>query len=212
MITVDNLRFTYPGAKQEVLTGMTFSVGEGEIFGFLGPSGAGKSTTQKILTGILKEYTGSVRVLGGEIRAQTRDYYEHIGVVMEFPNFYGKFTAMENLKSFASLYKGPLENAEQLMERLELSQDMDTRVSGYSKGMKIRLNFIRALLHRPQILFLDEPTTGIDVASAERYWISNRIARQDDDGHPGRYVHFGPGDGFAHVGCISQHEQSGRAV
>ena len=164
MITVDNLRFTYPGAKQEVLTGMTFSVGEGEIFGFLGPSGAGKSTTQKILTGILKEYTGSVRVLGGEIRAQKRDYYEHIGVVMEFPNFYGKFTAMENLRSFASLYKGPFENAEKLMERLELSQDKDTRVSGYSKGMKIRLNFIRALLHRPQVLFLDEPTAGLDPA------------------------------------------------
>jgi len=164
MIAVENLHFTYPKSKQEVLTGMSFSAGRSEIFGFLGPSGAGKSTAQKILTGILKGYSGSVRVLGGEVRQKKRDYYEKIGVAMEFPNLYGKFTAMENLSYFASLYNGPCEDAEKLMERLELSEDLHTRVSGYSKGMKMRLNFIRAILHKPEVLFLDEPTAGLDPA------------------------------------------------
>jgi len=181
MIFVESLRFTYPGATQEVLTGMTFAVGKGEVFGFLGPSGAGKSTTQKVLTGILKDYSGSVRVLDGEIRSQKRDYYEHIGVAMEFPNFYGKFTAFENLKSFASLYKGPFEDAEKLLERTELLRDKDTRVSDYSKGMKVRLNFIRALMHRPQVLFLDEPTAGLDPARSRI--IKDMILEQKALGH-----------------------------
>lgn len=166
MISVEGLRFTYLGGKQEVLCGMDFSAMPGEIFGFLGPSGAGKSTAQKILTGILKGYSGSAKVLGSEVRGMGRDYYERIGVAMEVPNLYGKFTAMENLRFFSSLYKGPGEDPAALMERLELKDDMDTRVSGYSKGMKMRLNFIRALVHRPDVLFLDEPTAGLDPARA----------------------------------------------
>ena len=166
MITVRKLHFTYPGGKQEILQGMDFDCAPGEILGFLGPSGAGKSTTQKILTGILKGYRGSVQVLDGEVREQGRDYYQRIGVAMEVPNLYGKFTAMENLRFFASLYKGPWEDPEKLMERLELADDMDTRVSGYSKGMKLRLNFIRAIMHKPDVLFLDEPTAGLDPARA----------------------------------------------
>lgn len=164
MIAVNGLRYTYPSGAREVLTGMDFSAEKGEVFGFLGPSGAGKSTAQKILTGILKGYSGSVRVLGGEVSKKGRDYYENIGVAMEFPNLYGKFTGLENLKFFASLYGRDCDDAEKLMERLELKDDMNTRVSGYSKGMKMRLNFIRAILHRPKLLFLDEPTAGLDPA------------------------------------------------
>lgn len=166
MIQVKGLRFTYPAGKQEVLRGMDFEAEPGEIFGFLGPSGAGKSTAQKIMTGILKGYSGSVRVLGREVREQNRDYYQHIGVAMEVPNLYGKFTALENLRFFSSLYRGPCEDPMKLMERLELKDDVNTRVSGYSKGMKMRLNFIRALMHRPKILFLDEPTAGLDPTRA----------------------------------------------
>lgn len=166
MISVHSLHFTYPAGRQEVLRGMDFEAAPGEIFGFLGPSGAGKSTAQKILTGILKGYSGSVKVLGGEVREMGRDYYQRIGVAMEVPNLYGKFTALENLRFFSSLYRGPCEDAAALMERLELKDDMHTRVSGYSKGMKMRLNFIRALMHRPDVLFLDEPTAGMDPARA----------------------------------------------
>jgi fluoroquinolone transport system ATP-binding protein len=166
MIRVQGLRFAYPGAKQEALRGMDFTASPGEIFGFLGPSGAGKSTAQKVLTGILKGYSGSVTVFGREVRGNGRDYCERIGVAMEVPNLYGKFTALENLRFFSSLYQGPCEDPKKLMERLELGDDMDTRVSGYSKGMRMRLNFIRALMHKPDILFLDEPTAGLDPARA----------------------------------------------
>lgn len=180
MISVENLHFTYPSASQETLKGMSFSAAKGEIFGFLGPSGAGKSTAQKILTGILKGYAGSVKVLGGEVRQKKRDYYEHIGVAMEVPNLYGKFTAMENLRYFASLYQAECEDAHKLMERLELAQDSNTRVSGYSKGMKMRLNFIRAIMHRPQVLFLDEPTAGLDPARSRT--IKEMVIEQKQQG------------------------------
>ena len=180
MISVENLHFTYPSAPQETLKGMSFTAAKGEIFGFLGPSGAGKSTAQKILTGILKGYTGSVKVLGGEVRQKKRDYYEQIGVAMEVPNLYGKFTAMENLRYFSSLYQAECENADKLMERLELAQDRDTRVSGYSKGMKMRLNFIRAIMHRPKVLFLDEPTAGLDPARSRT--IKEMVIEQKQQG------------------------------
>ena len=166
MINVTELRYTYPNAKQQTLKGMDFSVAKGEIFGFLGPSGAGKSTAQKILTGILKGYSGRVSVLGSDVRSKKREYYERIGVAMEIPNLYGKFTAIENLNFFAALYNAACDDAVKLMERLELGDDINTRVSGFSKGMKIRLNFIRAIQHRPDVLFLDEPTAGLDPARA----------------------------------------------
>lgn len=180
MISVENLHFTYPSAPQETLRGMSFSAKKGEIFGFLGPSGAGKSTAQKILTGILKGYSGSVKVFGGEVRLKKRDYYERIGVAMEVPNLYGKLSALENLRYFASLYETTCEDAATLMKRLELAQDMDVRVSGYSKGMKIRLNFIRAIMHRPDVLFLDEPTAGLDPSRSRI--IKDMVLEQKEQG------------------------------
>ncbi|MFP4165427.1 MAG: ATP-binding cassette domain-containing protein [Chitinispirillaceae bacterium] len=100
MISVENLQFTYRGAKEETLHKLRFSISKGEIFGFLGPSGSGKSTTQKILTGLLKEYSGKVEVGGREIRKISPDYYEKVGVVFKFPNLFTKFTALENLAYF----------------------------------------------------------------------------------------------------------------
>ncbi len=166
MISVRDLHYTYRTSGHEALRGISFTTKSAEIFGFLGPSGAGKSTAQKILTGLLKGYSGSAKVLGREVKHQGRDFYKRIGVAMEVPNLYGKFTAMENLKFFSSLYDQPCEDAKALMARLELSDAMDTRVSAYSKGMKVRLNFIRALIHRPDVFFLDEPTAGLDPARA----------------------------------------------
>ncbi len=168
MIDVKDLRFSYPGNKELTLKGMDFSIKKGEIFGFLGPSGAGKSTTQKIAIGILKNYQGSVKVMGRELNKLGTDYYEKIGVAFEFPNLYSKFTAVENLSFFRSLYSGKTEEPMKLLEMLGLSQDADTRVSDFSKGMKMRLNFCRALLNKPEILFLDEPTSGLDPVNARK--------------------------------------------
>ncbi len=166
MITVENLALRYPRGKEDVLRGISFRVEPGEIFGFLGPSGAGKSTLQKVLTGILLQYRGRVTVLGTEVRERTAEFYEQIGVVFEFPNFYGKFTALENLAYFASLYRRPASDPLHLLARVGLAAEAGKRVSAYSKGMKMRLAFVRAVLHQPKLLFLDEPTSGLDPAHA----------------------------------------------
>lgn len=166
MISVNNLYFTYPGNRVETIKDMSFSIDAGEIFGFLGPSGAGKSTTQKIINGVLKNYRGSVRVYDQEISGADNSIYEHIGVAFEFPNLYTKFTALENLKLFQSFYKDETESPEQLLDMVGLFDDKNTRVSAFSKGMRVRLNFVRALLNKPDILFLDEPTSGLDPVNA----------------------------------------------
>ena len=166
MIQVKDLSYTYPGSDFPVLKNISFDIQEGEIFGFLGPSGAGKSTTQKVLNGLLKGYQGSALVNGTDLEKMDRSFYEKIGVVFEFPNLYMKLTALENLKLFASFFNSTTRDPRELLEMVNLSADQDTRVSAFSKGMKMRLNFIRALLNHPEILFLDEPTAGLDPGNA----------------------------------------------
>jgi fluoroquinolone transport system ATP-binding protein len=163
VIEVNELGFSY--TRKPFIEHMSFQVHKGEIFGFLGPSGAGKSTLQKILTGLLTTYFGSVLVDGTEVKHHDGNFYENIGVDFEFPSLYEKLTARENLRFFASLYRShrPIDP---LLERVGLLPDADKKVSDYSKGMKSRLNFIKALLHEPRLLFLDEPTSGLDPSNA----------------------------------------------
>ncbi len=160
MIDVVDLSFSYNDIP--FIEHMNFSVQKGEIFGFLGPSGAGKSTLQNILTGLIRNYDGSVTVNKTECKRYKNDFYENIGVDFEFPSLYEKLTGRENLKFFGSLYSGRLRNIDELLKMIGLQNDGDKKVSEYSKGMKSRLNFIKALLHNPEILFLDEPTSGLD--------------------------------------------------
>ncbi len=160
MIQVEQLTFSYE--KLPFIHNLNFTVHRGEIFGFLGPSGAGKSTLQKILIGLLRNYTGSVKVNGTECRTHTDAFYEDIGVDFEFSTMYEKLTAYENLRFFSSLYQKSPRSIDGLLEDVGLTMDKDKRVSQFSKGMKARLNFIKALLHDPALLFLDEPTSGLD--------------------------------------------------
>lgn len=160
MIQVNNLSFSY--TKQPFISDMSFSVSKGEIFGFLGPSGAGKSTLQKILIGMLRTYQGSCFVNGVECKKRTKHFYETIGVDFEFSTMYEKLTARENLQFFSSLYEKEPRTIDELLEMAGLEHDADKRVADYSKGMKSRLNFIKALLHDPLLLCLDEPTSGLD--------------------------------------------------
>jgi fluoroquinolone transport system ATP-binding protein len=168
MIEVQDLHFTYPRSHSEAVRGLSFAIERGEIFGFLGPSGAGKSTTQKVLIGILHGYHGSVNVMGKDLADHTSDYYESIGVSFEFPNVYSRLTGAENLAFFASLYSGRTADPRALLDVVGLTADADNRVEHYSKGMQMRLNFCRALLNQPEILFLDEPTSGQDPVNARR--------------------------------------------
>ena len=165
MISVKNLQFSYTDAP--FIEDVSFDVGSGEILGFLGPSGAGKSTLQKILTGLLKTYQGSVVVRGEEVRLHGTDFYHGIGVDFEFPSLYEKLTARQNLQFFGSLYDKK-KDADALLQSVGLLGEADKKVAEYSKGMKSRLNFIKALLHDPAILFLDEPTSGLDPSNARR--------------------------------------------
>lgn len=145
---------------------MSFTVGVGEIFGFLGPSGAGKSTLQKILTGVLGGYRGNVTVGGIDVRRHKDSFYENLGVDFEFPSLYEKLSARENLAFFGSLYKKKMIPPMDLLAMVGLESEADKKVSEFSKGMKSRLNFIKALAHQPEILFLDEPTSGLDPSNA----------------------------------------------
>ena len=180
MIQVRELTFTYPGSARPALKQLSFSVERGEILGFLGPSGAGKSTTQKILIGLLKDYQGDVSVFGQDLRSWRSEYYERIGVSFELPNHYLKLTALENLNYFRSLYDGETEDPNHLLDMVGLGDDGALRVSQFSKGMKNRLNFARSLLNKPELVFFDEPTTGLDPVSARR--IKDIILEKKRDG------------------------------
>ena len=156
MIKVENLYFGY--TNEMFIKDISFEVNKGEILGFLGPSGAGKSTLQKILIGMLKNYTGSVWVNNTEVKCHDNRFYESIGIDFEFPTLYEKLTARQNLDFFASLYSQKKRECEALLDAVGLLADADKKVSEFSKGMKSRLNFIKSLIHDPDILFLDEPT------------------------------------------------------
>ena len=169
MIRADKLSYTYAAATTPAITGLDFHIAPGEIFGFLGPSGAGKSTTQKILIGLLKDFDGEATVLGKSVRDWRSDFYERIGVSFEVPNLYGKLTGVENLTYFGSLYSGPIRTPAELLEAVGLdAADGELLVSQYSKGMRNRLNVARSLLHYPDLLFMDEPTAGLDPVNARR--------------------------------------------
>jgi fluoroquinolone transport system ATP-binding protein len=170
LVDVRSLQFRYPGATENTLQGLSFSLNPGEIYGFLGPSGAGKSTTQKILYRLLSGYHGSVRIAGREIAEWGQDVYSRMGIVFETPNLYLKLTGRENLEFALSLRRVrhgekpvPAMKITDAAARLGLGDAIDDRVETYSKGMRMRLSFIRAVLHGPDILFLDEPTSGLDL-------------------------------------------------
>ncbi|HEY40736.1 MAG TPA: ABC transporter ATP-binding protein [Dehalococcoidia bacterium] len=146
---------------------ISFKVAEGEILGFLGPNGAGKSTTVKVLTGQLQPREGQAIVLGIDIARDPEKVQAQIGVCFEITNLYEKMSAEENLKLFARLFGVPRFDAGALLARVGLAGRERDRVEEYSKGMKQRLMVARALVNRPRILFLDEPTDGLDPASAE---------------------------------------------
>jgi len=167
MIKVNDLEFTYRKSPGKAIKGISFDIGDGEIFGFLGPSGAGKTTTQRIIIGLLRGYQGSVDVMGKERRMWGKDIFEKIGVAFDFPNLYEKLTAYENLDLLGSYYKNNSLDKDQLLDSVGLLADRDKRVEKFSKGMKMRLNFIRSVMHDPEILFFDEPTSGLDPVNAK---------------------------------------------
>jgi len=179
-VVVKNLRFRYPKSEKNAVNDVSFSIRKGEIFGFLGPNGAGKTTTQKLIIGLLKNYIGDIKILGQNLKQWNIKIYNKIGVGFELPNRYQKLTALENLELFQSFYHDKTIPPMDLLKKVELEKDADQRVGSFSKGMKSKLNFARSLLNDPEILFLDEPTTGLDPVSSRL--IKNIIKEQRDEG------------------------------
>lgn len=165
MFSISDLRYQYPKNEEDTIKGINFEIKSGEIFGLLGPSGVGKSTTQKILTRQLANFRGQINYQGKPITEYDKNFYQDIGVGFEIPVHFSKLTAEENLNFFKKLYNANADT-DQMLERLGLYPDKDKKVGEFSKGMKVRLNFIRALLNKPKMLFLDEPTNGLDPKNA----------------------------------------------
>ena len=159
-IEVENLARNYNGLR--AVDGISFDVKQGEIFGFLGPNGAGKTTTIKMLTGQLRPTSGKAQVMGCDVVEDREHLKPQIGVVFESQNLYERLSGRDNLLFFARLYRVKKERVGEVLDQVGLMSRERDKVQEYSNGMKQRLLIARALLHKPEVLFLDEPTKGLD--------------------------------------------------
>jgi len=172
MIHVDNLVKTFGEVK--AVDGVSFDVAAGEIFAFLGPNGAGKTTTIQMLTTLLAPTSGTMAIDGLDPRRQPHEVRRRFGIVFQDPSLDGELTAYENMDLHGVLYSVPrktrVERIQRLMTLFELWERRDSVVKTFSGGMKRRLEIARGLLHTPKILFLDEPTLGLDPQSRNQLW------------------------------------------
>jgi len=160
--------------------GITFSVAEGEVFGLLGHNGAGKTTTIRMLTGRARPTTGNATILGHDVVRDRARIKPIINAVFEDPNLYERFSGRDNLRLFAELYGAPASRADELLETVGLTAAAKRKVKTYSSGMKQRLLVARALVNKPRVLFMDEPTRGLDPTSARE--LRTLVSRLSDEG------------------------------
>jgi ABC-2 type transport system ATP-binding protein len=172
MIRVQNLVKTF--GDFTAVKDISFDVGQGEIFAFLGPNGAGKTTTIKMLTTLLHPTSGSIRLDGLDPTVKTKEARQRFGIVFQDPSLDAEQTAYENMDLHGVLYHVPrklrAERIEHLLKTFELWERRDSYVKTFSGGMKRRLEIARGFLHTPAILFLDEPTLGLDPQSRNQLW------------------------------------------
>jgi ABC-2 type transport system ATP-binding protein len=176
--------YTGRGGDVEAVRGVDLQVRQGEVFGFLGPNGAGKSTTVRMLTTLMTLTAGSARVAGVDVAADPDAARNRIGVALQEAGLDPRQTGRELVILQGRLYGltsvEAAERARDLLRLVDLEQDADRRIKGYSGGMKRRLDLASALVHRPDVLFLDEPTTGLDPASRLTVW--EELRRINDTG------------------------------
>lgn len=169
MIEVKNLTKRF--GENTAVDGLSFTINDGEVFGFLGPNGAGKTTTIRLLTSLIKPSSGSASVNGLDVVNDSVRVRETVGILTENPSLYERMSAIENLQFFAEAYgvdkKIRNQRIEELLKFFDLWERRNEKVGGYSKGMKQKLAIARALVHEPKILFLDEPTSGLDPVAAK---------------------------------------------
>jgi len=167
VIFIKDLKMKFEG--KEVLKGINLEVDRGSIIGYIGPNGAGKSTTVKIILGLVEGYTGLVEIFGEDISNGNSEYKKRIGYVPEVAETYESLTAREYLTFIGQLYGLEYDIADkkayELMDILEIKDAYNSRISSFSKGMKQKVVIISSLIHNPDILFLDEPLSGLDANS-----------------------------------------------
>jgi ABC-2 type transport system ATP-binding protein len=163
-----DLRKTYDG-KVEAVRGLSFEIQQGECFGLLGPNGAGKTTTIEILEGLLAPTSGQVTILGRNWKEHQRELREWLGISLQETRLTEKLSVLETLTLFASFYREP-RSVQEVMDKLQLSEKADAWVGKLSGGQKQRLAVATALVGNPKVLFLDEPTTGLDPQSRRQLW------------------------------------------
>jgi ABC-2 type transport system ATP-binding protein len=169
IIETESLTKIFRG-KVRAVDGVTFDVKKGEIFGLLGPNGAGKSTLIRLLCTLTRPTSGTAKVVGFDVVKEANDVRKHIGLVAEKMIMYNHLTAYENLLLFGKLHNVPKETLtkriDDLLELVQMSKWRNTRVGDFSTGMRQKINVIRGLIHMPELLFLDEPTLGLDPQSS----------------------------------------------
>ncbi len=163
-----DLRKTYDG-KVEAVCGLTLAIASGECFGLLGPNGAGKTTTIEILEGLLTPTSGEVTILGRSWKMHARELREQLGISLQETRLSEKLTVRETIKLFASFYRDP-RSSDEVLEQLQLTEKADSWVGKLSGGQRQRLAVATALVGNPKVLFLDEPTTGLDPQSRRQLW------------------------------------------
>lgn len=162
-LSVENLKKTI--GKKEIIKGLSFELKEGEVFGFLGPNGAGKTTTIRMLVGLIKPSSGSIRICGYNIEDQFQQAMRNLGCIVENPELYPYLSGYNNLLHFSRMIAGIGEDRiKEVTELVGLSERIHDKVKTYSLGMRQRLGIAQALLGRPKVLILDEPTNGLDPA------------------------------------------------
>jgi ABC-2 type transport system ATP-binding protein len=172
-----DLRKTYDG-KLEAVRGLNLAIQTGECFGLLGPNGAGKTTTIEILEGLLLPTSGDVSILGHHWRENEREMREWLGISLQETRLSEKLTVRETIELFASFYRQP-RSSEEVLEQLQLTEKADSWVGKLSGGQRQRLAVATALVCNPKILFLDEPTTGLDPQSRRQLWDIIRAFQRD---------------------------------
>jgi ABC-2 type transport system ATP-binding protein len=183
IIEVEGLVKRYRGAKENAVDGISFTVAPGEFFTFLGPNGAGKTTTISILTTTLNPTAGSARIAGYDINRESSAVRQNIGIIFQQPSLDMNLSAEENIRfhavlyglypfrpSFASMPREYKESVSELASLLDLENDILKPVKKFSGGMRRKLEIVRSLLHKPRVLFLDEPTAGLDPQSRRNLW------------------------------------------
>jgi ABC-2 type transport system ATP-binding protein len=170
--------------EKNAVDNLSLSVHVGEIFGFLGHNGAGKTTTVRLLNGVIEPTSGGARVLGLDPQSQGPALRARTGVLTETPSLDERLTARDNLSTYAELYNvarlDVQKRVQSMLEEFDLADRADEKVGGYSKGMKQRLALARSLLHKPEVLFLDEPTAALDpVAARNVHDLVEHLARRE---------------------------------